>query len=178
MLLSPKWAKYRYIIEAELSQETDRGVALIGGALVEDALEQAIKQCLRPGKTGLPKNALGQLFRPGGPLGSFDAKINLAYVNRIVGRRTHRWLLCIKDIRNKFAHSVLIHDAKHAMRPVRFETQKIKDLCGNLPLASNEAQPLSARERFLKSVTVLIAGFAIHENFVRHKCTKGVFIRH
>lgn len=57
----------------ELQQQTDRGVAIVGVAWIEEALVAAIQAFLEK-----DKSAWDGLFRKSGPLSSLSAKIDLA----------------------------------------------------------------------------------------------------
>ena len=58
-----------------------------------------------------------------GPLATFNAKIELAYLVKIVTKECRRQLHLIRRIRNKFAHT---------LEPITFEDAQIKDMCGHL----------------------------------------------
>lgn len=104
----------------ELFSSSDRAVAIVGGAMVEQWLQEAlVAQMHRDGQmTKL-------LFRTNGALGSFATKIDLGFLVGIYGAEARRDLVTIKDIRNKFAHRFTISS---------FDTPPIKDLCMNLAL--------------------------------------------
>jgi hypothetical protein len=63
------------------------------------------------------------MFKGYGPLATFSAKIELAYLMGVISAQERRDLLIIKDVRNEFAH-----------RPDErtFGSQRISALCGNL----------------------------------------------
>lgn len=84
--------------------KSDRVVAIVGGAMLDDALQRVLEGRLRPksGKTDI--NA--KLPKVGGPLGNLEPKINLAYQLYVVEKpvRNAMWGICA--IRNQFAHEV------------------------------------------------------------------------
>ncbi len=87
---------------ALLIRESDRGAAVMAGALVENALEDAAKMVLvDPGKTALTKWFQG----PNAPFASFSAKITLGRALGIYDEEFEQRLILIKNIRNAFAHA-------------------------------------------------------------------------
>lgn len=82
--------------------KSDRVVAIIGGAVVEEALLQAIE--LRMRKSSVTK----LLFKPTGALGGFWIKIELGYILQMYDKELRRTLLGISEIRNLFAHQMVM----------------------------------------------------------------------
>ena len=102
-------------ISRELANQTDRGAAIIGGAIIEDHLRDALSALLVPG------------FKPSRfPVRSFDARITTAEALGVIGAVTAADLRWIKDIRNDFAH---------ASKPIDFATPGILEKCRKLQLA-------------------------------------------
>ena len=58
-----------------------------------------------------------------GPLATFNAKIEMAYLLKIATKECRRVMHVIRRIRNEFAHSV---------EPIAFDDPKIKDMCSHL----------------------------------------------
>lgn len=85
----------------ELQHGSDRAVAIVGGSIVERCLELALISHLHRNK-----KITDQLFRPSGAFGSFATKIHLGLLTGIYGSAGHKELAIVKDIRNKFAHSL------------------------------------------------------------------------
>lgn len=82
----------------------DRSCAIMGGALVEESLEIAIRcRMLDPGET----IANAWFKGPSAPFATFSAKIQLGLALAIYGPENHARLGAIKDIRNAFAHRFL-----------------------------------------------------------------------
>lgn len=82
----------------------DRSCAIMGSALVEDYLTQAIKcRLIDPGQEIAGRWFSGQ----NAPFGTFSAKIQLGLAIGIYGPQMHKRLGAIKDIRNAFAHRAL-----------------------------------------------------------------------
>lgn len=87
---------------AEFQSAHDRTVAIMGAALVENTLVDAIRAFLAD------KTDTGQLFyEDKSPFGTFYARIVAAKAFGLVSAKLAEDLHVIRDIRNQFAHSVL-----------------------------------------------------------------------
>jgi hypothetical protein len=89
---------------AELTaSDSDRVIALLGGAIVEEQLLQSIHLRLR-------HSSVQQIvFKPtGGPLGGFTPKIDLRYLLHMYEKAERKALIGIAEIRNVFAHKLTI----------------------------------------------------------------------
>jgi DNA-binding MltR family transcriptional regulator len=102
----------------EVGRQEDRGAAIIAGAFLEDFLFEAISSWLVD-----DKKALKGIFEGTGPLATFSAKIEMAYLMGLMSKRSHSSAAAVRKIRNEFAHN---------MGPLRFETPLIKGKCQSL----------------------------------------------
>ena len=109
----------------ELNTSSDRAVAILGGSLVEVSLTSAILAHLHRNK-----KITDELFNTTGALGAFATKIHLGLLVGMYGEGGHKELSIIKDIRNRFAHSLTVKD---------FKTQQIKDWTKNLKFGERYA---------------------------------------
>src|SRR2546426_1319175 len=100
------------------TKQADRGTALVAAAWLDDALEARIRAAIRP-----DKGTADELFRPDGPLGSFSARIKLAYLLHLIEPTARNDLYRVRRIRNDFAHG---------RGDLRFTTPRIKDRCREL----------------------------------------------
>jgi hypothetical protein len=91
------------LTELYKEHQSDRVVAIIGGAMLDDSLRLAIKYRLR-----LPvvneTDITDKLLKIGGPLGNTEPKIHLAYSLYIVEKDERNAMYGINEIRNLFAH--------------------------------------------------------------------------
>lgn len=85
----------------ELHSESDRAVALVGGAVVEQCLHDALLVHLHK-----DKRLTDRLFHPSSALGSFAIKIDLGYLVGLYGDGARSELNLIRKIRNEFAHNL------------------------------------------------------------------------
>jgi hypothetical protein len=103
---------------AELENASDRSVAIVAAACVEDQLTEAFKALLEKDDA-----VFQQLFRAGGALGSFSTKIGLGYLQGFYDLSMRKELETIKTIRNVFAHEQRAQD---------FGVERCRDLANNL----------------------------------------------
>ena len=103
---------------ARFTKQADRGTALVVAAWLDDALESCIRAVLRP-----DKGTADEIFRPDGPLGSFSARVKVAYLLDLIEPNVRKDLDHIRGIRNDFAHS---------RGDIRFTTPRIRDRCRKL----------------------------------------------
>jgi hypothetical protein len=137
---------------AEILYEGDRHTAVVGGAIIDDAMEVFLKSKLRKDAT------TDALFKYPRPLATVNGKIEIAFAMGIIGPNHRDDLLCINDIRNFFAHRTLVPDAKHKLSKVTFDTQSPSDMTKNL-IVSQEGQKafgqMHAKMRFVYAVFAL-----------------------
>lgn len=103
----------------ELNNSSDRAAAIVGGALVETFLTDALLSHLHK-----DKKITDQLFQTTGALGAFATKIHLGLLIGMYSKAVHKELLVIKDIRNRFAHSLEIDDFNN--QQISSWTQELK----------------------------------------------------
>lgn len=87
-----------------LDKESDRGVALISVAYVDEVLEELLRGhfSIRSQK---PRRVVAPLFEGLGPLGSFSAKIKISYALDLIPAWLYEDLEVIRKIRNHAAHA-------------------------------------------------------------------------
>jgi len=129
----------------ELKRETDRGLPLIGAALIDELLRETLRAfcCEERSSSKLldPANA---------PLGTFSSRSQACYALGLIDDHEFAEIALIRKIRNEFAH------AKHG---TSFQTEKVKGLCASLSssLPEGEDYPLSdPRFRFTNSVVSMV----------------------
>ena len=131
----------------DFEKETDRGVALIAAAFLDDCLDVMIRAAFVD-----DPEAVGRMLGPGRPLESFGARAHLAYCIGLLGPDIYHDINLIREIRNDFAHR----------QPTTFEAGDIRSKCGrlkciNVLLPDNSC---TCRERFTVNV-VLIANHLV-----------------
>src|SRR5690606_22588339 len=96
---SPEAQKRLGALIEEMNGQTDRGVAIVGSAWVEEALSALIEWFLHSD----PK-VWERLFKNNGPIATFSAKIDLAKLLGLISEIIRSDLHRIRDIRNELAH--------------------------------------------------------------------------
>lgn len=139
----------------ELENQSDRGVAIVAVAWIEEALVAAIHSFVEKNKA-----AWDRLFRKSGPMSSLSAKIDLARLLAMTSDAIHSDLHILREIRNEFAHSVL--DKENAA--LSFQTRHIRDKCLALKCVAHE-QLSEPRHAFIRACAVLNSDFYMHQFF-------------
>jgi DNA-binding MltR family transcriptional regulator len=103
-----------------LERESDRAVAVLGPAYLDDGVTQLLTTALVPGES-----AAKLLKGEGAPLGTFSARIDLAHALALIGDIVRHDLHIVRRIRNRFAHNIGAND---------FSLDAAMDLCRNLKL--------------------------------------------
>ena len=114
----------------ELAKESDRAVVIMGAAYLDKALDEVIISFLIDD----PKEVT-PLFESGRALGSFGAKIRMAYCLGLLVRSEFLDLRIIQDIRNAFAHEFY---------GLTLGDESIAEKCANLSTAQSDP-PMSYR---------------------------------
>lgn len=96
------------------NHDSNRAVAVVWPAIVENRLTDALRAYMRP-----DESVSKDLFRPEGALGTFGQKVKLGYMLGLYEKDLKDDLVLVTKIRNAFAHRVDITD---------FETSPIRDL--------------------------------------------------
>lgn len=102
--------------KTSLSDESDRGLVLVGGAFLEKELEELLRVYLTFGRSTLTptsettkelEKTSNSLFSfQGGPLATFTGKLNLTYVSGLLEQYEFNSLNRFIKLRNKFAHEI------------------------------------------------------------------------
>jgi hypothetical protein len=99
-------------------QSSDRVVAIVGAAICEDALKNALESRFRD-TAGHSTDINEKLFRAGGPLGNFIPKIDLGYQLYAFEKAIRNAMYGIAEIRNLFAHQLDMNFESNDPRMVR-----------------------------------------------------------
>jgi hypothetical protein len=82
------------------ANDSDRTIGIVLVTLVEDSLREFLIGNMR----ALTADDKNNFFMPDRLLGTFGAKINVAYAFKLIGVETYDDLNAIREIRNQFAH--------------------------------------------------------------------------
>jgi DNA-binding MltR family transcriptional regulator len=134
----------------EMNGESDRAVAIVGAAWVEEALSDSIVSFLRA-----HEDSHRRLFKGNAPLGTFSSKIDLSRLLGIVSNAIWADLHRIRDIRNEFAHHIA-HKVDNTR--LTFATGHIADKCLVLRCVAHEAHS-DPRTAYTRACATLNADF-------------------
>lgn len=148
------------LLNDELTNQSDRGVAIIGGAWVEEELSATLQGTLLA-----DAKAFKAMF---GRSSSFFAKIELARLLGLIAPEIQADLHVVRGIRNDFAH-----DISAPMRSaLSFETESIKQKCLAFNLHNHEFK--SARRAYISACIKLTQDFYVQRLF-SWQITEGTF---
>lgn len=140
----------------ELNEQSDRGVAIVGAAWVEEAISSSLE-------SAFPQQSKGRerLFRADGPLSTFSAKIDLLHTLGLVSELIRSDMHRIREIRNTFAHQIT-HTKTNAK--LSFHIAEINDKCFALRCVEHENLD-DPREAFIRACAVLNADLEMVQYF-------------
>ncbi len=131
---------------SELQQETDRGLPLVGAALIDEKLLRTLEAFFV--KSG--KSAERLLTSGNAPLSTFSARTEACYALGLIDDFEYSEIALIRKIRNEFAHS------KHG---TSFSSDRISGLCTSLksPLPDGGSYDTnSARFRLINAILCVV----------------------
>ncbi len=134
----------------EMSGESDRAVAIVGAAWVEEGLTEAISAFLRPHPA-----VRKRLFGTAGPLSSLSAKVDLAFMLNMVSELIRADLHVIRQVRNEFAHHIA-HKLEHTR--LDFSAEHIRGPCLAFRCVAHERH-VDPRVAFTRACATLNADF-------------------
>jgi hypothetical protein len=105
-----------------VSKESDHTTVILGTALVEHALQIAIRARMHH---GLSKSDEASLFEGDAPLATFSAKTRVAFAFEVVDADMRAELNRLREIRNAFAHSKSF---------LTFDSPEVQSACAALTL--------------------------------------------
>lgn len=115
-----EFLKSMTFMEEEFRSQSDIGVVILSSIYLDVLIETILETFVN-----LDANTQKLLFGIEKPLGSFSAKITLAFALGLISYRERKELDQIRKIRNIFAHEI---------SKVSFKTTSIKDRCSNLKI--------------------------------------------
>ena len=112
----------------DLQKETDRGLALVGAAFLDDRLKLMLAAYLR----GDPKDIEQNLLRFEGPLGQAKARLLACHALGLITDREKREIGLIFEIRNQFSHKTFTQTFE-GTKDDRAVPNKVDQLTPDLP---------------------------------------------
>lgn len=140
-----------------LQDESDRGVVLVAAGFFEQQLIALIRSYLL-------ENRVPTTLHTGGntPLGTFNARIDIAYALGLIDDESRADLHLIRRIRNDFAHDW----------SVGFENRRVIDRCAALhyavqPTNDDEESAITPRDKFISGAAVVMVMLALNEQIAK-----------
>ena len=141
---------------SELKRETDRGLPLVGAALIDEKLLETLAAFFCEGKS-----ADKLLTEGNAPLGTFSSRIEACFALGLIDAHEYQEISLIRKVRNAFAH------AKHG---ISFQSEKIKGLCVSLQsdLPKDGDYPITEpRFRFTNAVVCMVLRLYYRPDWVK-----------
>ena len=102
----------------EMNRESERGLALVAAAQLEDMLFRILKTFLCDRKA-----TENDLLRSDRPLGNFSARIDACFALGLIDEYEYRELTRVRQVRDEFAHK----------RPgLTFADERVRSVCGGM----------------------------------------------
>jgi DNA-binding MltR family transcriptional regulator len=162
------------------SESSDRIVAIIGGAILEDSLKEAMTSRFRS-TSGHSADVNEKLFRVGGPLGNLQPKIDLGYQLYMFEKPLRNAMYGVAEIRNLFAHQLNMTfestDKKIVEATKKFTLHEGRT---HYPVPWNDKQNLeyeieptnSARDKFIVNLKLCLSWLMV--DGTRHQMNSNV----
>lgn len=139
-----------------LSQESDRGSALMAAAFIETKIAQLLQSFFIDNK-----NIYKRLFENNGALATFSSKIDLAFLLGLIPKNIFDDLHLLRKIRNDFAHNASL---------ITFESNPTKEHCYSFQVLVKVQLRKHPRAYFLRAMTLILVSINRQTNNLQ-KCT-------
>jgi mannitol operon repressor len=129
----------------ELKRESDRGLALVAAALIDDRLTETLRSLFCQGPS-----AARLLDEGNAPLGTFSSRAEACFALGLIDDHEFSEITLIRKVRNEFAH------AKHG---ISFHDTRVKGLCSSLKshLPEGVGYPINEpRFRFTNAAVAIV----------------------
>ena len=114
-----------------------QATAIIGAAYLEHSLELLLRTSFRALSKGDDRRMFDGAAR--GILGTFSAKIRIAYATKLIHKKVYEALLLINEIRNVFAHSLHKVDFGHEL--IKKDCRQLGMISPRMSSATGMVQP-------------------------------------
>jgi DNA-binding MltR family transcriptional regulator len=139
---------------SSLNHESDRGCALMAAAYLDDRLAALLKSYFVD-----DSKVADELLGQSGPLGTFSARIDVAYSIGLLSHVERRALHLIRKIRNDFGH---------VPEPLSFTTQTIAEKCKHLESMSFVKRS-THKAMFTGAVMAVLAALNVRQRAAHHR---------
>ena len=138
------------VLATELETQTDRGVAILAAAWLDDAIKTTLHSCLN-----YHKESWERLFEVGGALDSLSSRIDLLTLLGVISPGARSELHRIREIRNDFAHLVAHKDNHESLT---LASPHISDKIRSL-VCLGKAKDENPRHLFIRACLWYVAEF-------------------
>ncbi|MFI4897994.1 MAG: MltR family transcriptional regulator [Phycisphaerales bacterium JB059] len=157
-----RYLEYSRNLQSSLEKETDRGLALVGGEVLNEGLGDVLRKVFQPEADRIAKQLLS------GALRGFSPKMDLCYALGLFSKQTYEQLERIRAIRNEFAHT---------HHPKDFGDKKIQELVSGLYSFANPrvGEPSNvefeggSRHRFMFSILSVASTLYVLHAEAKHR---------
>lgn len=122
----------------ELEKESDRGIAIICHAYIEELLKEILKKRLLADQD-FHKSLENRI--------SFHHVLSFCFLSGILTKTEKKEIECLSEIRNLFAHGKRIKS---------FENSSVRDKCGNLRILKPDTKEISARKKYISTAAYYV----------------------
>lgn len=142
---------YHNLLHGEFARETDRAAVIVAASMLDELLRSLLVAKLVP-----VSSSNDELFDgANAPLGTFSARIEMAYRTGMISVKLARDLHLVRRIRNDFAHN--IHGASFEDTRVKQRIAELDNSNGIFSRSPEAAKVRStARSHFLEAVSWMI----------------------
>ncbi|WP_051334816.1 MltR family transcriptional regulator [Bradyrhizobium sp. Ai1a-2] len=126
----------------EIQEQTDRGSAIVGAALMEEMLSVVLQKRM----SEMNKKHYETFFGQNGPGSTLSNKIELFYALGLCNDSLYKAMHDIRAIRNKFAHRI---------EPLTFNDPSIADLVDQLSSAGFDLS--NRRQKFIALISIILS---------------------
>ncbi len=151
----PHLREFKKFLDAS-NEESERGLALICAAMLDDLLEKSIRAFLMDHEE---TRRLLEGFNA--PLGTLSARALATFSLGVVSEKEYRECERLRKIRNIFAHNI------HAS----FSDQNVKDLCSNLEFSAKDYGDVrvGSRGQYATAATGLILNLTNRPHYAKER---------
>lgn len=140
-----------------LNRESDRGAALLAGSMLDEKVLELLNAFLIEGEVAR------NLLRANGPVGTFAARVDMAYALGLIEEEERVEINLIRRVRNPMGHT---------WRSIDFSDDRLRDLIAKLPWRGPEDIELTARtprSRFTFAVVSLLVSLLWRRRLVERE---------
>ena len=138
----------------EVQQGNDRATAILGAVYLDEYLREYLESVLVE-----EKSLSDEIVGPEKPLGSFSARIRMAYALGLLSKEVYKDLNTIRNVRNVFAHG--LYEASFSHPDIKAHCQTLVTPRQALPGVKDDPEP---RGMYTMSVVLILQYLFLKNN--------------